>query len=45
LNLKIVDVPIRYRARTYGTSNIRRWAHGWLLLKMVAFSLRRLKFA
>ncbi len=44
LNLKIADVPIRYRERTYGTSNIRRWRHGWLLLRMVAFAARKLKF-
>ena len=36
LNLKIVDLPIRYRERTYGTTNIQRWRHGWLLLQMVA---------
>ena len=35
LNLKIVDLPIRYRERTYGTTNIQRWRHGWLLLRMV----------
>jgi ubiquinone/menaquinone biosynthesis C-methylase UbiE len=34
LNLKIVEVPIRYRQRTYGTSNISRFVHGWLLLRM-----------
>jgi SAM-dependent methyltransferase len=44
LNLKIVDLPIRYRARTYGETNIQRWRHGWLLLRMVAFAARRLKF-
>jgi hypothetical protein len=44
LNLKIVEVPIRYRERTYGTTNISRWSHGWLLLKMVFFALRRIKF-
>lgn len=44
LNLKIVDLPIRYRERTYGTTNIDRWKHGWLLLKMVSFAARRLKF-
>ena len=44
LNLKIVDMPIRYRERTYGTTNIRRWKHGWLLLRMVLFAARRLKF-
>jgi SAM-dependent methyltransferase len=44
LNLKIADVPIRYRERTYGTTNIQRWRHGWLLLKMVTFAARKLKF-
>ena len=44
LSLKIVDLPIRYRERTYGTTNIQRWSHGWLLLRMVAFAARRLKF-
>ena len=44
MNLKIVDMPIRYRERTYGTTNIQRWRHGWLLLQMVAFAARRIKF-
>jgi SAM-dependent methyltransferase len=44
LNLKIVDLPIRYRERTYGTTNIQRWKHGWLLLQMVLFAARRIKF-
>ncbi len=44
LSLKIVDVPVRYRQRRYGTTNIRRWSHGWLLLRMVAFAARRIKF-
>ena len=44
LNLRIVDLPIRYRARTYGQTNIHRWSHGWLLLRMVLFAARRLKF-
>jgi ubiquinone/menaquinone biosynthesis C-methylase UbiE len=44
LNLKIMDMPIRYRERTYGTTNIQRWKHGWLLLRMVLFAARRLKF-
>lgn len=44
LNLKIAEMPIRYRARTYGTTNIDRWRHGWLLLKMVFFAARRIKF-
>ena len=44
LNLKIMEVPIRYRARRYGETNISRWSHGWLLLRMVVFAARRLKF-
>ena len=44
LNLKIIDLPIRYRERTYGSTNISRWKHGLLLLRMVAFAARRIKF-
>ncbi|NRA02467.1 MAG: glycosyltransferase [Myxococcales bacterium] len=44
LNLRIVDVPIRYRERTYGAPNISRWRDGQLLLRMVLFAARRLKF-
>jgi SAM-dependent methyltransferase len=44
LNLKIADVPIRYRERTYGSTNIQRWKHGWLLLRMVGFAARKIKF-
>ena len=43
-SLRIADVPIRYRERTYGTTNIQRWRHGWLLLRMVIFAARKLKF-
>lgn len=44
LNLKILDLPVRYRRRTYGKSNIARWKHGWLLLKMALFAAGKLKF-
>ena len=44
LNFKILDLPIRYRNRTYGDTNISRFRHGVLLLRMVAFAARRLKF-
>ena len=44
LNRKIIDLPIRYRDRTYGTTNISRWKHGILLFRMVAFAARRIKF-
>jgi hypothetical protein len=44
LNLAILDLPIRYRERQYGTTNIQRWQHGWLLLKMAAVAAFRIKF-
>ena len=44
LNLKIADIPIRYRERTYGRTNIQRWKHGWLLFRMVCFAARKLRF-
>ncbi|HEV2311360.1 MAG TPA: bifunctional class I SAM-dependent methyltransferase/glycosyltransferase family 2 protein [Acidimicrobiia bacterium] len=43
LNLKIVEVPVRYRARTYGTTQISRFRHGMLLLRMVGVAYRKLK--
>jgi SAM-dependent methyltransferase len=44
LNLKILDIPIRYRERVYGDTNIQRWRHGVLLLRMVLFAAKKLKF-
>lgn len=44
LNLRIVDVPIRYADRTYGTTNISRWRHGVMLARIVAAAAVRLKF-
>jgi len=44
LNLKILDLPIRYKERVYGQTNIQRWRHGWLLLQMLAFAATKLKF-
>jgi hypothetical protein len=41
--LGIVDVPIRYRARTYGATNINRFGHGWMLLKMTLLGLFRVR--
>jgi SAM-dependent methyltransferase len=43
LNLKSVDLPIRYAARTYGETQISRFRHGWMLLKMVAFAFLKIK--
>lgn len=44
LNLKIVEVPIRYKERTYGDTNISRFKHGLILLRMCAFASRKIKF-
>ena len=44
LNLKIVEIPIRYRERTYGTTQISRFRNGLLLLKMALFALWKIKF-
>lgn len=42
-NLKIVEVPIRYRMRTYGDIKIERFKHGLILLKMSLIGFRKLK--
>jgi glycosyltransferase involved in cell wall biosynthesis len=44
LNLKIVEVPIRYRERVYGATNISRFADGWLLLGMCRRAAGKLFF-
>jgi glycosyltransferase involved in cell wall biosynthesis len=44
LNLKILDIPIRYKERVYGETNIQRWKHGLLLLQTVVFAAFKLKF-
>jgi ubiquinone/menaquinone biosynthesis C-methylase UbiE len=43
LNLKIVEVPARYRARSYGDTQISRWTNGFTLIRMVIFAWRKLK--
>jgi SAM-dependent methyltransferase len=43
LNMRIVDIPVRYRARTYGETKISRFSHGWLLFKMTAFGFKKLR--
>lgn len=43
LNLRIVEIPIRYAGRSYGETQISRFTHGWLLLRMVMFAWRKLK--
>jgi SAM-dependent methyltransferase len=44
LKLRIRDIPVRYKDRTYGTTNISRFRHGWLLFKMTVFGLLHVKF-
>ena len=44
LNLKIVDLPICYRERIYGDTNISRFSHGFLLLRMAAYAAFKIKF-
>jgi SAM-dependent methyltransferase len=43
LNLKTAEVPIRYAAREYGETQISRFQHGWLLLRMVLFAFKKMK--
>jgi SAM-dependent methyltransferase len=45
LNMKIADMPVRYQARTYGTTNISRWRHGWLLVRMAALAFWKFRVA
>jgi len=43
LNLKVVEIPIRYASRTYGETQISRFRHGLMLLCMVVFAFTRIK--
>jgi SAM-dependent methyltransferase len=44
LNLKVLELPIRYKNRTYGTTQIQRFRHGLLLFKMCGFAMKKIKF-
>lgn len=44
LNLRIVEVPIRYRQRVYGDIKIERFKHGLQLLRMCWVAMKKLKF-
>lgn len=44
LQLKITDVPVHYKSRVYGSTQIRRFVHGWILLGMSLYAMRKLKF-
>jgi hypothetical protein len=43
-NLKIVELPVRYRERTYGRTKTKLFFHGWLLLKMSWIAMKKMKF-
>jgi ubiquinone/menaquinone biosynthesis C-methylase UbiE len=43
MNLKIIEIPVRYRSRAYGETKIKRFTHGLLLLRMVIHAYRKLK--
>jgi hypothetical protein len=45
LDLKIRDILVRYKDRPYGDTNISRFSHGWILLKMTFFGLIKIKFS
>ncbi len=42
--LRIVEIPVHYRERSYGSTNIDRWKHGVILLRMLGFAAARIKF-
>jgi SAM-dependent methyltransferase len=44
LNLKIMEIPIRYKNRVYGETNISRFRDGALLLRMTALAAQKIKF-
>lgn len=43
-SLRIAEIPVRYQARTYGETQIKRFQHGLLLFRMVCIAMRKLKF-
>lgn len=42
-NLKVVEIPVRYKERVYGKTNINRFYHGLLLLKMIILAFKEFK--
>lgn len=44
LCLKIREIPVRYHERTYGSTNIKRWKHGFILLRMAIIAGKKLRF-
>ncbi|MFH0753767.1 MAG: glycosyltransferase [Candidatus Omnitrophota bacterium] len=44
LNLKVIELPIRYKSRSYGETQIQRFRHGLLLARMCLFAMKKVKF-
>jgi SAM-dependent methyltransferase len=44
LNLKIVEVPVRYQERSYGSSNIAHVKEGLILARMCLHAAKKLRF-
>lgn len=44
LSLKIVEIPVHYKDRTYGETQINRFRDGFLLLKMCGFAAMKMLF-
>jgi hypothetical protein len=44
LGLKIIEIPVQYKPRTYGTTNIRRWSQGLLLFRMLIRAAKKIAF-
>lgn len=44
LNLKVLDLPVRYKNRQYGSTQIRRFRDGLLLIRMCFFAMKKIKF-
>lgn len=44
-NLKVIEIPVRYKERVYGSTNINRFYHGLLLLKMTLIAFLEFKFS
>ena len=39
-NLKVIEIPVRYKERVYGSTNISRFRHGLMLLKMTVAAFK-----
>jgi len=44
LNLKIIEIIVRYKDRQYGSTQISRFKHGLILLRMSFFAAKKIKF-